>query len=221
MTFEHLSKNKKIIFVFAMIFLLGGIIYLIWAQYFKQPEPVFCTQDAKLCPDGSYVGRTGPNCEFAICPELNYSGWKTFTDTKAGISFQYPETLPIEYIHVVDWPPQIQIINEPFVCTEGGSEVLSAGQTLKRVINQRDYCVTKESEGAAGSIYTLYAYATPIDLTSLPNEGNKTIIFTFSLRMVQCANYDDPQKTACENERALFNIDPIVDQIVKSLKSNL
>ena len=27
-----------------------------------------CTQEAKLCPDGSYVGRTGPNCEFAPCP---------------------------------------------------------------------------------------------------------------------------------------------------------
>jgi hypothetical protein len=29
---------------------------------------VACTQEAKLCPDGSYVGRTGPNCEFAPCP---------------------------------------------------------------------------------------------------------------------------------------------------------
>ena len=27
-----------------------------------------CTQDAKLCSDGSYVGRLGPNCEFAKCP---------------------------------------------------------------------------------------------------------------------------------------------------------
>jgi hypothetical protein len=27
-----------------------------------------CTLEAKLCPDGSYVGRTGPNCEFAACP---------------------------------------------------------------------------------------------------------------------------------------------------------
>lgn len=26
-----------------------------------------CTMDAKLCPDGSYVGRTGPNCQF-VCP---------------------------------------------------------------------------------------------------------------------------------------------------------
>lgn len=33
----------------------------------KEQEPVFCTMDAKQCPDGSYVGRTGPNCEF-VCP---------------------------------------------------------------------------------------------------------------------------------------------------------
>ena len=29
--------------------------------------PVACTADAMLCPDGSYVGRTGPNCQF-VCP---------------------------------------------------------------------------------------------------------------------------------------------------------
>jgi putative hemolysin len=27
-----------------------------------------CTMEAKECPDGSYVGRSGPNCEFAPCP---------------------------------------------------------------------------------------------------------------------------------------------------------
>lgn len=31
-------------------------------------DQIFCTQDAKMCPDGSYVGRVGPNCEFAPCP---------------------------------------------------------------------------------------------------------------------------------------------------------
>ena len=30
---------------------------------------VACTMEAKLCPDGSAVGRTGPNCEFAPCPD--------------------------------------------------------------------------------------------------------------------------------------------------------
>ena len=29
-----------------------------------------CTMDAKLCSDGSYVSRTGPNCEFAECPTV-------------------------------------------------------------------------------------------------------------------------------------------------------
>lgn len=27
-----------------------------------------CTMDAKMCPDGSYVGRVPPSCNFAPCP---------------------------------------------------------------------------------------------------------------------------------------------------------
>ena len=34
----------------------------------SEPELVACTTDAVQCPDGSYVGRSGSNCEF-ICPE--------------------------------------------------------------------------------------------------------------------------------------------------------
>lgn len=32
-------------------------------------EPTFCTADAKICPDGSAVGRTGPKCEFSPCSD--------------------------------------------------------------------------------------------------------------------------------------------------------
>ena len=35
----------------------------------KQNAGIACTQDAKQCPDGSYVSRTGPNCEFAKCTD--------------------------------------------------------------------------------------------------------------------------------------------------------
>ncbi len=31
-------------------------------------QPIACTMEARICADGSYVGRTGPNCEFAKCP---------------------------------------------------------------------------------------------------------------------------------------------------------
>lgn len=34
----------------------------------EMPENIACTMDAKMCPDGSAVSRTGPNCEFAPCP---------------------------------------------------------------------------------------------------------------------------------------------------------
>lgn len=33
-----------------------------------EDEMVACTMDAMMCPDGSYVGRVGPNCEFQACP---------------------------------------------------------------------------------------------------------------------------------------------------------
>ena len=32
-------------------------------------QPVACTMEAKQCPDGSFVGRVGPDCAFAACPD--------------------------------------------------------------------------------------------------------------------------------------------------------
>lgn len=39
----------------------------------KEGDKIFCTQDAKQCSDGSYVSRTGPNCDFAECPYVENS----------------------------------------------------------------------------------------------------------------------------------------------------
>ncbi|MEX2008407.1 MAG: hypothetical protein WD850_02890 [Candidatus Spechtbacterales bacterium] len=46
--------------------LAGG--FYVWYTSGDGEEEVACTLEAKLCPDGSAVGRTGPNCEFAECP---------------------------------------------------------------------------------------------------------------------------------------------------------
>ncbi len=182
--------------------------FSIWQLNSQTTTPVACTMEAKLCPDGSSVGRSGPKCEFTPCPEINYT-WKKLTDSKQGVSFTYPESLLTTYIHPVDWPPQVNILNETYSCTEGGTEIARAGQTSKRLVNNREYCVTKESEGAAGSTYTNYAYAFPKD--------TKTIIFTFTTRATQCANYDEPNKTACEKEREAFDLDGVVDKMAQSL----
>ncbi|MEK7608836.1 MAG: hypothetical protein AAB495_04625 [Patescibacteria group bacterium] len=52
------------------IFSLFCLIAL-WAWYaykYGGEEVRACTEEAMECSDGSYVGRTGPKCEFAPCP---------------------------------------------------------------------------------------------------------------------------------------------------------
>ncbi|MDP2705325.1 MAG: hypothetical protein Q8O71_02970 [bacterium] len=59
------SKHKLVLgLVFAFILLLGTIL----SFGLSKNNEIACTTEAKLCPDGSAVGRTGPLCEFAKCP---------------------------------------------------------------------------------------------------------------------------------------------------------
>lgn len=203
------AMKKLFIAIIAIIsaILIGA---LVWLNFFSAPKQTACTLEAKICSDGSSVGRTGSDCEFAQCPEIINSnpGWKTFSDDKQTVTFQYPDQLAVTYIHSVDWPPQIAVNNGPFYCIEGGSEIAQVGKTQKIAINGREYCLTEESEGAAGSVYTQYAYSFP--------KNEKVLTFTFTLRSVQCANYDDPQKTQCEKERQTFDINSIVDRMAQS-----
>ncbi len=41
----------------------------VWAKSFDSDgNGPICTMETKQCSDGTYVRRTGPNCEFAKCP---------------------------------------------------------------------------------------------------------------------------------------------------------
>jgi len=53
---------------FKSMFFVSFLASLLLLSGCLQNQPRACTEEAKLCPDGSYVGRTGPNCEFAPCP---------------------------------------------------------------------------------------------------------------------------------------------------------
>lgn len=140
--------------------------------------------------------------------ETNNDLWTTITNDE-NITFKYPKELLTKYISVVDWPPQVKIENKKFVCNPSGNEIQQGGQTSLRLVDNRQYCVTKASEGAAGSVYTSYTYAF--------SKGNQTGVINFSLRLVQCKNYDDPQMSECENERSVFDIDSTIDRIAQSI----
>lgn len=190
----------------------GYLNFSIWQLNASGSGQVACTQEAKLCPDGSYVGRTGPKCEFTACP--NESGndlWKTATDSQSGISFKYPEKLLTDYIFTQSWPPKVAVSeNEHQLnCVETPAESSLPQRVSKRMVDDRTYCVKADGEGAAGSVYITYDYSTIRD--------NNLVTVSFTLVYPQCDNYDDPQKTACTNERTAFDLDSTVDRIVKSL----
>jgi hypothetical protein len=62
--------NKHALIVALLAIAVVGVVFAGYFETSKAPadEGRVCTMDAKLCPDGSYVGRTGPNCEFSACP---------------------------------------------------------------------------------------------------------------------------------------------------------
>src|SRR3989344_1332929 len=84
-----------LIILIALVTLGGYFTYQTINKSSPPPNEIACTQDAKLCPDGSYVSRSGPNCEFSLCPtpkestnSADISNWKTFI--LDNITFKYP-----------------------------------------------------------------------------------------------------------------------------------
>ena len=63
---KHLRTYVALVSI-ALLALFG---FFITRQKVHAPEVVSCTEEAKLCPDGSAVGRAGPLCEFAECPSV-------------------------------------------------------------------------------------------------------------------------------------------------------
>lgn len=62
-----------------LVLLLGTVMVSLYTYQQKTdevstPETITCTLDALICPDGTAVPRTGPNCEFAPCPSVPVSG---------------------------------------------------------------------------------------------------------------------------------------------------
>ncbi len=57
-----MRKGIIIIGVILVVLISSGCIC-------EAQEPVACTEDARICPDGSAVGRVPPDCEFAPCPK--------------------------------------------------------------------------------------------------------------------------------------------------------
>ena len=47
-------------------------------SYGNNNGQTMCTMEAMVCPNGSTVGRTGPNCAFSACPSVPYNTGSTY-----------------------------------------------------------------------------------------------------------------------------------------------
>ncbi len=134
--------------------------------------------------------------------------WQKFK----GATFEYPEQLQTKYIRPQEWPPKLQVLDDAkFSCEQGGLGINGRpGMTIQKKINNIVYCIDSVSKGTAGTFYTDYTYTFLKD--------SKLIKLSFTLAYPQCDNYDDPQKTECEQERQTFDLDTLISHIAESVR---
>lgn len=140
--------------------------------------------------------------------------WQYSSTTSQGLQFFYPNELTTEYILTEEWPPDLTTASGTFSCAPGNS-TSSSGLSLekiRRTVDDRSYCVTIETEGAAGSIYRSYTYTGAYLSGRLAN-------LTFTLRYPECANYDIVREAECESEREAFDLDGVVDRMISSIRA--
>lgn len=81
-----------------------------------------CTKEAKMCPDGSSVGRIGPKCEFAACPGSPGTTGNTDVTVNAG------SAVSVKAVEVRGWDPAKK---EEFMATVKAHAELKSGQELE------------------------------------------------------------------------------------------
>jgi hypothetical protein len=200
------NKQKGITSIATIGLVILVLLAVAGTTYFllnNKPQ-IACTMETKICPDGSSVGRTGPNCEFAACPVDETAGWKDQTNTQYGFGFKYPSDFfnsnqepkilvgDCNYSVFPDKCPDIKdIVTKDLASLSGDINIIKDNLSSanywknpngeKSTVNNTTYCLYQTQDAATGHIYNSYYYATVTD--------NKCLVVNLNTSTTNCDFY--------------------------------
>ena len=141
-------------------------------------------------------------------------GWVRSAPTVQGLTFAYPEHPDGAYLSFASWPPRVEEIDS-YVCSEDLGSRLSDGYGSpvgagERIIGGRTYCMTVWREGAAGSTFATYEFVS--------DRSDAVLRAVYTVRLPQCANYDEPEQAACRKEQEAFDQAALGFGLVESVR---
>jgi len=107
------------------------VIFVVTLLLLPFSKVVGCTKEAKICPDGSSVGRSGEKCEFEECPS---SGEVYCEDEERGVGACIEIYQPVcgwndpEKIQCITYPCASTYSNSCFACRNEGVLYYTEGE---------------------------------------------------------------------------------------------
>ena len=219
---------KKVTGIFILIILLVilcTIGYFIFERYMIGLKPVACTTEAKICPDGSSVGRIAPNCDFAPCPDIS-AGWETYKDVVNGIEMKYPATFAGAVWRAQTWPPTVSVLSGKENADEACSQISSGSIPFTFIANKNigsnSFALLENSDAGAGQLYTDYCYVLS---GSKVTQSSRNYVINFVIHSTNgcgsgnCGPYcGTPNEQACKNFDMQKEVVVPIEQVISTFK---
>jgi hypothetical protein len=139
-------KNLFTAIVVLLVVAAGIVGYFFITNGAMAPLSPACTQEAKVCPDGSTVGRSGPNCDFAECPTPTAAIPETESTVavlKQRIMTNAMHITPLEVVSDSRCPIDVQCIQAGTVTVRALVEVGANSETVVLTLNKATTFVGK------------------------------------------------------------------------------
>ncbi len=221
-----------ILLLFLLIGAIGG--YYLGSNKITQPsnppDQQACTMEAKLCPNGTSVGRVPPNCDFTPCPSTqptaspnetanqapdgNLANWKTYRNKKYGFEFRYPPDWISDCDIALDCITSSNFVNSiSDVKSEERQLIIKRGAVFTIQVKQQSqftdpYEICKNDTRASCSATIIANLNAAKRAIELPNMGFIYYVYSNDNLYILSAYYDHTDRSTLQ----------IFDQILSSFK---